>query len=109
MLKIEVIMNSSIEEVLSFKCCNLHDQNFEIHLRNVGTEPIRVPSACELVGEGARLRIETLYPAGTYTVAPGEVTACYCTLTEEVFAKYDAILFTDTEGRRYRAPLRKAP
>ena len=40
MLEIHVIMNSSIEEVLSFKCCNLHDQNCEIHLKNIGTEPI---------------------------------------------------------------------
>ncbi len=107
MLEIHVIMNSSIEDVLSFKCCNLHDQNCEIHLKNLGTDPITVPSSCELIGEEEKFRLDTLYPGGTYTVAPGEVTACYCTLAEEVFAKYQSIVFTDTEGRKYSAPLRE--
>ena len=107
MLEIHVIMNSSIEDVLSFKCCNLHDQNCEIHLKNLGTDPITVPSSCELIGEEEEFRLDTLYPGGTYTVAPGEVTACYCTLAEEIFAKYQSIVFTDTEGRKYSAPLRE--
>lgn len=108
-LKIDVIMNSSIEEVLSFKCCNLHDQNCEIHLKNLGGEPIRVPSSCELVGEGTKFRVDHLYPGGIYTIAPGEVTACYCTLAEEAVSKYQSIVFTDTEGKEYRAPLRPKP
>ena len=107
MLQIRVIMNSSIEDVLSFKCCNLHDQNCEIHLKNRGTEPIRVPSSCELIGEAERFRLDTLYPAGTCTIAPGDVTAFYCTLDEEVFAKYESIAFTDTEGREHLAPLQE--
>jgi len=107
MLQISVIMNSSIEEVLSFKCCNLHDQNCEIHLKNMGTDPIRVPNSCELIGEIPAFRIDTLYPGGTYTIAPGEVTACYCSLADEVFARYRSIVFTDTEGREHLAPLRE--
>ena len=108
MLEIHVIMNSSIEDVLSFKCCNLHDQNCEIHLKNTGPDPIRVLSSCELIGEDSGFRIDTLYPGGPYTIQPGDVTACYCTLGEDVFARYGSIVFTDTEGRQYRAPL-KAP
>ncbi len=107
MLEIHVIMNSSIEDVLSFKCCNLHDQNCEIHLKNLGTDPITVPSSCELIGEEGKFRLDTLYPGGTYTVTPGEVTACYCTLAEDVYDKYQSIVFTDTEGRKYSAPLRE--
>ena len=107
MLEIHVIMNSSIEEVLSFKCCNLHDQNCEIHLKNIGRESIQVPSSCELMGEESGFRIDALYPGGTYTIAPGEMTACYCTLDEEVFSTCRSIVFTDTEGRRYSAPLRQ--
>jgi hypothetical protein len=107
MLEIRVIMNSSIEEVLSFKCCNLHDQNFEIHLRNTGTDAISVPSACELLWEGIPFRIDNLYPGGTYTLAPGEVKACYCALAEDTYARYHSIVFTDKEGRQHRAPLRE--
>ena len=106
MLEIRVIMNSSIEDVLSFKCCNLHDQNLEIHLKNIGEHPITVPNSCELIGEEGRLRLDTLYPGGTYTIPPGEVTACYCTLAEEVYDKCRSIVFTDTDGREHLAPLR---
>ncbi len=109
MLEISVIMNSTIEDVLSFKCCSLHDQNCEIHLKNLGADPIRVPSSCELTGEGAGFRIDTLYPAGIYTIGPGEVAACYCTMAEDDFDKYHSIVFTDTEGREHRAPLRQDP
>jgi hypothetical protein len=107
MLEIRVIMNSCIEEVLSFKCCNLHDQNFEIHLRNIGTDPISVPSSCELVSDEGRFKIDTLYPGGTYKLAPGEVKACYCSLAEDIYDRYESIVFTDTEGRLHRAPLRR--
>jgi hypothetical protein len=108
MLEIRVIMNSSIEDVLSFKCCNLHDQNFEIHLKNLGSDPITVPNSCELVSEeGEWFRIDSLYPGGAYTIPPGEVTACYCMLADELYARYESIVFTDTEGRQYRAPLKQ--
>jgi hypothetical protein len=107
MLEIHVIMNSSIEDVLSFKCCNLQDQNLEIHLTNLGSDPITVPNSCELVSErGERFRIDTLYPGGDYTIPPGEVTACYCMLAEEIYGRYDSIVFTDTEGREHLAALR---
>ncbi len=107
MLEIRVIMNSTVEDVISFKCCNLHDQNLEIHLKNTGSEVLEIPNACELVGEEGRYRIEYLYPAGPYRLEPGEVTACYCTLADEVFDRHRRIVFTDTQGRRYEAPLRE--
>ena len=47
MIDIKVIMNSSVEEVLSFKCCNLHDQNLEIHLKN---RPPSIHADRELLG-----------------------------------------------------------
>lgn len=98
-------MNSSVEEILSFKCCHLHDQNLEIHLTNTGGGVLTVPSACELVGEEERFRIDYLYPPGPYRLPPGEVTACYCSLGEEVFERYRWIVFRDAEGQEHRAPL----
>ena len=107
-VEIKVLMNSSIEEVLSFKCCNLHDQNMEIHLRNLGRETLAVAGGCELIGENEedRFRIDTLFPVGPYHLPPGEVVACYCTLADEIYARYGWIVFRDTEGREHRAPLR---
>lgn len=108
MIDIRVIMNSSVEEVLSFRCCNLHDQNMEIHLKNLEEGPVTVPGSCDLVGETEedRFRIDTLFPPGPYTLQPGEPLACYCTLLDEVFERYRWIVFRDDRGREHRAPLR---
>ncbi len=100
-----MIMNSSIEEVLSFKCCSLHDQNLEIHLKNQGREPVTVPSACRLVCEKDNYLIDTLFPAGGITIMPGEAQACYSSLDEDIYLKYQWIVFEDNQGQEYRAPL----
>jgi hypothetical protein len=109
MLEIKVIMNSSIEEVLAFKCCHLMDQNLEIHLKNVGQESLAVPSSCELVNEDGRFSINYLYPQGGYTIHPGETVAYYCSLPDAVFEKYQSIVFRDASGREHRATLRPMP
>ena len=105
MIEIKVIMNSSIEEVLSFKCCNLHDQNLEIHLKNRGQEPVTVPSACRLVSDKDSYLLDTLVPAGGLTIMPGEAQACYSSLEEDQYLKFQWIIFEDSQGNEYRAPL----
>ena len=105
MLEIKVIMNSSIEEVLAFKCCHLMDQNLEIHLKNSSQELVTIPSSCELVNEEGRFIIDYLYPQGGYTIHPGETVAYYCSLSDAVFEKYQSIVFRDTLGREHRASL----
>ena len=105
MLEITVIMNSSIEEVLSFKCCNLHDQNLEIHLKNCGREVMTVPNTFELVNEEEGVQIDHLFPPGEYRLDPGEAQACYCYLDEDIFKKYKWIVFRDTRGNKYQALL----
>jgi hypothetical protein len=106
-IDIRLFMNSSVEEVISFKCCNLHGLNLEIHLKNIGEMPVTVPGGCELVGEREeeRFRIDYLYPPGPYTLQPGEPRACYCTLAEEIYERYRWIVFRDHRGREHRAPL----
>ncbi len=108
MIRIRPIMNSSVEEVISFKCCNLHGLNLEIHLENLEDEPVTVPGGCELVGEREedRFRIDFLYPPGPYTLRPRDPLACYCSLADEIFERYRWIVFRDRRGREHRAPLR---
>ena len=107
MIKIKVIMNSSIEEVLSFKCCNLHGQNMEIILTNPGHEPLTVHGSCELLDTGReeRLRVDYLFPPGPYKLLPGEPLACYCSVADEVYSRYTWIVFLDTSGKEHRARL----
>ena len=97
MLEIKVIMNSSIEEVLSFKCCSLHDQNLEIHLKNKGSTPVAVPSACSLFNENEHYQINTLFPVGGFIIMPGETQACYSFLDEEIYLKFQWIVFKDNQ------------
>ncbi len=105
MLEITVIMNSSVEEVLSFKCCNLHDQNLEIHLKNNGQEILTVPNTFELVNDEERYLINYLFPPGEYRLLPGEAQACYCYLDEDLFKKYKWIVFQDIQGKEYQTSL----
>jgi len=107
-IRIRTLMNSSVEEVISFKCCNLHGLNLEIHLENLAGEPVTVPGSCELVGarEDDRLRIDWLYPPGPYTLRPREPAACYCTLADEIYERYRWIVFRDDRGGEHRAPLK---
>lgn len=109
MLQIKMIMNSSIEEVLDFKCCNLRDQNCEIHVTNSGPEPLEVKSRCDLESETESLRLDYLYPPGLHSIPPGETLAFYCTLEETVLAKFQRIVFWDSQGRRHASEIRPAP
>ena len=108
MLKIKVIMNSSLEEVLDFKCCNLHEQNLEIHLTNAGPEQLEVKSCCDLESEAESLRLDYLYPPGLHPLPPGETLAFYCTLDEKVLARFQRIVFYDSQGRRHASEIRPA-
>jgi len=105
MLKIKLLMNSSIEEVLDFKCCNLHEQNLEIHVTNAGAAPLEVPSYCDLERDQESLRLDFLYPPGVHSLPPGETLAFYCTLDESILSQYRRIVFYDSTGRRHEQSL----
>ena len=64
-----------------------------------------MPSTCSLVNENEQYQIDTLYPAGGFTIMPGEAQACYSYLEEELYLKYQWIVFEDNQGKAYRAPL----
>ena len=106
MLQVKLFINSSVEQVLNFKCCNLPDQNFEIHLTNTGPEPLLIPSHCDLENEAETKRLDYLYPPGPQTLPPGETMAFYCTLDDRVLARFQRIVFYDCAGRRYEQAIR---
>jgi hypothetical protein len=94
-----------MEEVLDFKCCNLHEQNLEIQVTNTGAEPLQIPSRCDLEGEQEPLRLDFLYPPGRHPLLPGESLAFYCTLDERTLSQYRRIVFYDCAGRRHEQAL----
>lgn len=100
-------MNSSVEEVLSFKtCCNLNlfEQNLEIHVANRGPNPVVVPSYFDLEGDHGAKRIHTLTPPGEHRIDPGETMAFYCCMDENLWKNSRKMIFYDNEGNRYPVP-----
>ena len=108
MLEIRLIMNSAVEDILSFKtCCGLKmfDQNLEIHLINRGPGPVVVPSHFDLeTSEGVR-RFDHLLPSGDLRIEPGEIKAFYCSMDENLWGKSRGLVFYDQEGHRYPVPI----
>lgn len=108
-LLIRPIMNSSVEEIFSFKtCCGVRvfDQNLEIQLTNQSGYPVYVQSYFDLLDPIGSHRVETLMPHGTQKLAPGETMAFYCTMDESLWARAEKIVFHDTEGREHSLKLR---
>jgi hypothetical protein len=104
MLKILPLMNSSVEEVFSFKsCCGLRtfDQNLEIQLTNCGDHPMIVHSYFDMRDSLGQHRIDTLMPHGDQRIGPGETIAFYCTMDETQWNAAQQIIFYDSEGNRH--------
>lgn len=109
MLQVKVIMNSTVGEVLAFKCCALPDQNLEVHLRNTAAEPLVLAGFFVLEGQAESERIDHLYPPGEIKVPPEDVTAVYCYVDSAGWERYETVAFHDCAGRVYRFPLRPRP
>jgi hypothetical protein len=104
-LKVRVLMNSSLEDVLGWKCCNLQGMNLEIHVINAGGKRLAVKSEAELEGPGLAERIDYLYPQGVHALEPGEALSFYCSFDERRFGKFTNIIVKDGAGARYRAAI----
>jgi len=104
MLEISAVMNSGVEEIFAFKTCcgaRLFDQNLEILVRNNGTEPVLVPSYCDLRGLRGTLRITTLIPNGDQHILPGEIRAFYCMMDEVTWNDARELVIYDKAGHAY--------
>ena len=85
----------------------MFDQNLEIHLTNIGNDPLTVPSYCDLETEERTNRITTLTPPGAHRLLPEELMAFYCNMDETLWDKAKGITFYDTEGNRYSVSVSK--
>ncbi|MFH1888095.1 MAG: hypothetical protein ABIM40_15520 [Pseudomonadota bacterium] len=101
MLAARFYMNSGIEDVLAFKCCNMADQNLEIHVENLGTETVFVAPRMILSGGGQEYVVNNLYPPGGWTLAPGETGAFYVSLDPDLWDRYHTVELTDGRGARH--------
>ncbi len=108
MLEIRIYMDTPMRAVLDFKCCKIADQNLEIHLVNAGEEPITVLNHFDLENDRETYRVDWLWPPTEHPLEPGESSAVYCMMDEDVFAMFSRIVFYDTAGRAWRETIKSA-
>ena len=109
MIEIKIFMNSTVEDVFSFKtCCGLkaEDQNLEIHITNKGHEPVVMNSYFDLVGAGFKKRIDNLMPQGPQTIEPGEIKGFYCYMDQGMWDKALTLIFFDSDQKHYETTIR---
>lgn len=107
MLDITIIMNSCIEEVLAFKCCNVFDQNLEIHIQNRGNAPVAARPELLLENRETRVSITHLYPPRNQRIEPGDRVAYYCTLDSDYFYTFTKLTVFDEHGRPFSKAIEK--
>ena len=105
MIEIKLIINSDVEEVLAWKCCNLFDQNLEIRITNTGDAPVAVSGSFVLENGAESKRITNVYPPGGVVVKPGEMASMYSSLDSDVFARFTSAVFFDGAGKSLRFPV----
>lgn len=104
-LKVKVIMNTSLEEVLGWKCCSLPGMNLEIQVINQGDGPVRIKSEIEFLGANKSERIDYLYPHGVHSIAPRDRLAFYCSFEEDRFRDFTLVVVRDEYGHGLVAPI----
>jgi hypothetical protein len=107
LIEVTLIMNSDVEEVLAWKCCNLFDQNLEIRVENKGDREISVSGSFVLENEGETKRITNVYPPGGVRVKPRDMASMYSSLDPDEFYRFKWAVFFDGEGAALRFPVNK--
>lgn len=101
MIKINIIMNTSMEEVLAFKCCSLPNQNLEVQIRNTSPRPIVIRNFFYLKNDAELLKVEYVYPPRNQKVDPNDVCAFYCSMDEKEWEKYNILEVEDEDGNTF--------
>ena len=101
MITLNVIMNTSMEEVLAFKCCALPNQNLEVHVVNGSEKPLVMKSEFLLINDEETFTVENVYPPFRQTIPPKDICAFYSSIDETDWRKYHTFQMVDMEGNRY--------
>jgi hypothetical protein len=101
MVTVKAIMNTSMEDILAFKCCSLPNQNLEIHVINASEKAVVVNNWFYLKNDRETLKVENLYPPHPVTVHPNDISAFYCNMDENTWERYKTLVMIDTEGKEY--------
>ncbi len=104
-LFVRLIVNSSMEEVLGWKCVNLQGMNMELHVTNEGRDTMRLRSEAVLMAAETERRIDYLYPHGVHELGPHQGLAFYFGFDEDEASRFDRVGVADDEGALYVAKI----
>jgi len=93
MLELKIMMNSSVEEILDFKCCHLQGMNLELSLKNQGDESFEAPTSFKLEPDEKSHPLFYLYPPWTQQIEPGTCLSLYCNMSDNILPQYRIIRF----------------
>ena len=105
MLKLTIIMNSGIEEILEFKCCNLLDMNLELIFQNTGNTTVEVPKKFILENDSNREEFRNIYPPWKQIIAPRDYASIYCNMEDSTWGKFQNLIITDEKGHELSFPI----
>jgi len=105
MLKARVLFDSSVEDLLGWKCCNISGMNLEVQVKNEGDSPIVIKGAMTFSGEGGETTISNMYPYGGGRIEAGDSLAFYCSADEKEMSGADRLVLEDGNGVRYEAKI----
>lgn len=106
MIELTIHMNSSISDVLEWKCCNLTGLNLELIFYNPEDRPQAVPRSFRLESKSDDITVDTVYPPWPQEILPKDYASIYCNMNDSTWLQYDTLIVADEEGREYRFPLR---
>ena len=98
-------MNSCVEEILEFKCCNLIEMNLELLFQNTGDAPVRVPNSFILENEEERKEFGNIYPPWKQIIAPRDCVSIYCNMDQIIWDKFQNLIITDDKGNESAFPI----
>ena len=105
-ISIRIIRGSGCEEVLGWKCINLHGMNLEILVVNTGRETIELKSEVEFMGESDRDRVDYLYPHGVHPLGPEQGMSFYCSYDEQRLQNFSHLQIREADSNRiFRAAI----
>ena len=107
MLDVKIFINSAIEDILAFKCCNLPDQNLEFHVINKGEKSASIKNYFILENERESITVHTIYPPWKQIIEPGSAVAYYCSFDLSEWERYDTFVIEDMNGKYFRFPLKE--
>jgi len=98
-------MNSDIEEVLEWKCCNISGLNLELIFHNTSEESVPAPNAFFLETDEEKIAVNTIYPPWPQDILPRDYASIYCNMDDALWNSSHTLVIKDKHDAEKRYPI----